>query len=101
MIVQTLIIVAATLVLGLVVVEKLPEILRAIADVRAAGNPSLDGLISIDEADAAVTLAVTLAIRRVDPELNDELVERYASTVLEDLAEGRIGPGAPDWSDER
>lgn len=83
-------------VVALALVEKTPAILAAIADVRIAGRRDLDGLMPIDEAIAEVSLGVQTAIRRADPTIPDELVERMAVTVIEDLRDGVLGPLEPE-----
>lgn len=86
-----LVVVVAAAIVALALIEKAPAIVSAIADLRVAGDRDLTGLVSETEAESAVALCVVAAIRRSDPDLNDELVERLADTVLEDFARGTLG----------
>lgn len=94
------IIAAAAVLVAVCLIEKAPAILAALADVRVAGDRSLEGLMPIDDAIAEVSLGVQTAIRRTDPGLSDELVERLAGTVLEDLRDGVIGSPLERGGDE-
>jgi hypothetical protein len=90
---STLAIIAVAGIVGVVLlslIEKAPAIVSAIADVRMAGDRSLDGLVPADEVNAAALLVAKVAIRRTDPDLNAELVDRMALTVVEDVADGML-----------
>lgn len=84
------IVIGALIALAFILVEA-DSIIRALADYRLAGRRDLDGLVSTDVADEHIELAVYAAIRRADPELGPELVDRLAATVLEDLRDGVLG----------
>lgn len=76
------------LVVGLValsIVEKAPELVRAIADLRVSRDRSLDGLITTHDADTLAAICAQAAIRRLEPGLSDELVEGIAIDVLNDV----------------